>query len=303
MPQAELERNVEHTDVYARVSPANKLDIVRALQDRGQIVAMTGDGINDAPALKKADIGVAMGITGTDVAKEAAKMVLQDDNFATIVAAVEEGRVIYDNIRKFIKYVIAGNVGELWVILLAPFFGIPLPLQPIQILWINLIADGLLALSLSVEPAERNAMQRPPYSPGENVFARGVGRDIFWVGLALGLVLFAVAKFYYNAESDEVLMRSMVFSILGFSRIGMALAMRSQTEPLWRVGLLTNKPLLGVVVLTFTMQMAILYVPFIGRVFETVGLSPSNLGICWGCALGVFLLVEVMKRLNRSNPT
>jgi Ca2+-transporting ATPase len=184
------------------VSPEHKLNIVNALQELGEVVAMTGDGVNDAPALKKADIGVAMGITGTDVSKEAADMVLLDDNFATIVAAVAEGRTIYDNIRKFIKYVLSSNTGEIWVMLIGPLLGMPLPLLPLQILWINLVTDGLPGLALSVEPAERGTMQRSPFHPNESVFSRGIGRQILWVGILMGLVSLAVGYWKW-AETGQ----------------------------------------------------------------------------------------------------
>ncbi|GIV78559.1 MAG: ATPase [Litorilinea sp.] len=185
----ELDQAVREVSIFARVAPEHKLHIVQALQRQKELVAMTGDGVNDAPALKQADIGVAMGITGTDVAKEAADMVLQDDNFATIVAAVEEGRTIYDNIRKFIRFLLSCNSGEIWVMLLAPFVGMPLPLFPLQILWMNLITDGLPALALGVEPAEPDVMRRPPYPPSEGIFSRGLGWDVIWIGLVLGLAI------------------------------------------------------------------------------------------------------------------
>ncbi|CAN1213512.1 cation-translocating P-type ATPase [Tumidithrix helvetica PCC 7403] len=292
-----LQERVEDISIYARVSPQNKLDIVQALQKRGHIVAMTGDGVNDAPALKQADIGIAMGITGTDVAKEAADMVLLDDNFATIVAATREGRMIYDNIRKFIKYTLTGNAGELWVILLAPFFGLPLPLIPLQILWINLLADGLLALALSVEPSERKIMRRLPRPPDESIFGRGVGRGIIWIGLLLGLVLLAIAYRYWSFEQAS--WQTMVFTTLALSRMGMAETMRSDRDSLFRIGLLSNKPLLGAVLLTFGLQMSVIYIPVLQTLFQTTQLSAIDLFVCFALSTIVFGAIELEKWLIR----
>ena len=196
MSADDLARQVEVISVYARVSPEHKLQIVRALQDKGHIVSMTGDGVNDAPALKRADIGVAMGVTGTDVSKEASEMVLLDDNFTTIVNAVEQGRIVYDNIRKFIRYLLTSNAGEIWLMMGALLFGMPLPLLPLQILWVNLVTDGLPGLALAVEPAERGAMRRPPYPPGDSILGRGVGRDILWIGVLTGSISLGVGYGY-----------------------------------------------------------------------------------------------------------
>jgi len=289
----ELDHFVEDVPVYARVSPEHKLKIVQALQDQGHIVAMTGDGVNDAPALKKADIGVAMGITGTDVSKEAADMVLLDDNFATIVAAVSEGRVIYDNIRKFIKYTLTSNSGEIWVMLLAPFLGMPLPLLPLQILWINLMTDGLPGLALTQEPAERDTMRRPPHHPQENIFAGGMLRHILWVGLLMGLVSLGVGWWAWSA--DKSYWQTMVFTTLTLSQMGHALAIRSGRDSLFKIGLFSNKALLGAVLLTFVLQLAVVYVPLLQGLFKTVALPPGDLLISLLLSTVVFWGVELEK--------
>ncbi|MBD2328771.1 cation-translocating P-type ATPase [Alkalinema sp. FACHB-956] len=295
---AELMEKVESIAVYARVSPEQKLKIVQAFQQRQHIVAMTGDGINDAPALRKADIGVAMGKSGTDVAKEAADMVLLDDHFATIVAAVQEGRVIYDNIRKSIKYLLSGNSGEIWVMFLAPFLGMPLPLLPIQILWINLMSDGLPALALSVEPAERDTMQRPPHQSHGPIFSRGMGWDIVWIGLLTGLASLGTGYVYWQGDRLSH-WQTMLFTILTFSETVIALAVRSERYSLFQIGLLSNKPLLGAIVLTLGFHLAILYVPLLQTLFQTTALSISELVFCLGMSSLVFWAIELQKWLRR----
>ncbi|MDJ0632007.1 MAG: cation-translocating P-type ATPase [Xenococcaceae cyanobacterium MO_188.B29] len=293
----ELEKQVEAVSVYARVTPEHKLNIVRALQHRGQIVAMTGDGVNDAPALKQADIGVAMGVTGTDVAKEAADMALLDDDFATIVAAVKQGRIIYDNIRKFIKYMLSSNTGEIWVMLVAPFLGMPLPLLPLQILWINLTTDGLPALALGVEPAERHVMSRPPYSPKEKIFSRGLGWNIIWVGILMGLVSLGTGYWYWL--HDYAGWQTIVFTVLTLSQMGNALAIRSERDSLFQIGLLSNQPLLGAVALTLGLQLAVIYVPLLQQLFHTKALSLGELFVCLALSTVVFWSVELEKWLFR----
>ncbi len=297
LPADQWPELVAEARVYARVAPEHKLKIIEALQRRGHIVAMTGDGVNDAPALRKADIGVAMGITGTDVAKEAADMVLLDDNFGTIVAAVEEGRVIYDNIRKFIKYLLTTNSGELGVMLLAPFAGMPLPLLPLQILWINLVTDGPPALALSVEPAERHTMERPPHHPQESIFARGLGRHIVVVGLLMVLVSLGVGYAYWRAGRDT--WQTMLFTTLALSQMGHVLAIRSERDSLFRIGVRSNTTLLAAVTLTLVLQMAVIYLPFLQQAFRTVALPAGDLAVCLGLSTVVFWSVELEKWLLR----
>jgi len=296
----EFAQKVESIRVYARVAPEQKLKIVRALQNRGQFVAMTGDGVNDAPALKRADIGIAMGITGTDVSKEAAHMILLDDNFATIVSAVKEGRKIYDNIRKFIKYLLTTNSGEIWTLFLAPLVGLPIPLLPIHLLWINLVTDSLPALALSAEPAEGDIMNRPPRHPQESVFSGGLGTHAIWVGLLMaGMVLFVQC---WSITSGNSHWQTMVFTVLCLTQLGHVLAIRSEKQSLFTIGLFSNKYLLGAVVLTFLMQMATIYVPPLNAVFKTVPLTLGELLFCIAWSAMVFVAVEIEKAIKRRRP-
>jgi P-type Ca2+ transporter type 2C len=271
----ELDDVVGDVSVYARVSPEHKVKIVEALKKKGEIIAMTGDGVNDAPALKRLDIGVAMGITGTDVSKEASDMVLLDDNFATIVNAVEEGRTIYDNIRKFIKYTMSSNIGEILVMLVAPLLNLPIPLNAIQILWINLVTDGLPGLALGVEPTAPDTMDRPPHPPNESVLARGLGTYMLWVGSLMGFValLPELLDSFTSLSFDNDVWGTMVFSTLALAQMGNALAIRSDRLTLLQLGIFTNPTLIGAVVLTFALQMAVIYVPFLQNIFGTTALN------------------------------
>ncbi len=298
LDDAGLARAVRDASVFARVAPEHKLRIVTALQDLGEVVAMTGDGVNDAPALKKADIGVAMGLTGTDAAKEAAAMILLDDDFATIVAAVKEGRVVYDNVRKFVRYLMATNAGELWVMLLAPFLGLPLPLLPLQILWINLATDGLPALALGFEPAESDAMSRPPRRPGARLFDRGMAVHVLWVGLFMAAV--CLAEGWLAHRAGRASWQTMVLVTMVFAQLGNALAVRSERTSFFALRPGGNLPLLGAVALTALAQLPILYAAPLRAVFHTVALTPVELAAAAALGTLVFWAAELEKALRRA---
>ena len=247
--------------------------------------------------LTRADIGVAMGKAGTDVAREAASMVLLDDNFATIVAAVAEGRRIFDNIRKFISYVLTSNSAEIWTIFLAPFLGLPIPLLPIHILWINLVTDGLPGLALAAEPAEKTVMQRPPRPPGESIFAHGMWQHMVWVGLTMaGVALLTQA---YAMQLGSAHWQTMVFTVLTLSQMGNVLAVRSERDSLFSQGLLSNLPLLGAVLVTVVLQFAVVYIPPLNAIFNTAPLTPPELAVCLILSSIVFVVIEIEKWVAR----
>jgi len=276
--QLELEDRSRTINIYARVSPRHKFRIVRALKRRGEVVAMTGDGINDAPAMKEADIGIAMGCTGTDVARETAAMVIEDDNFTTIVAAVEEGRAIYDNIRKFIRYLLSSNTGEVVTMFVAALLGLPLPLLPIQILWVNLLTDGLPALALGFEPPAQDIMERRPRKKNESVFSRGLARKIIGRGLIMGLL--TVAVFILGlASGDLALARTLAFTVLVMQQLFHVLECRSESRSVFEVGLLGNPYLLLAAAVSFGLQLAVLYHPVLRQVFATVPLTVEEWGL------------------------
>ncbi len=293
----DFEKQVEDIQIYARVIPEQKLKIVRALQDKGQVVAMTGDGVNDAPALKRADIGVAMGITGTDVSKEASHMILLDDNFATIVKSIQEGRMIYDNILKFIKYLLSCNAGEVLTLFLAPLFGLPLPLMPIQILWMNLVTDSLPALALAVEPIEGEVMNRPPRDPREGIFAHGLGIFCVWVGLLMAALCIGVQYFEVSAGNED--WETMVFTVIVWSQLTTALAVRSETESLFKLGLFSNKAMLGAVLVGVVLQFVVIYVPSLNPIFDTKPLTAGELLICTVLAFVPLVAIEFQKFMKR----
>ena len=298
MTDDDLVEAIQTTSVFARVSPEHKLRLISAYRADGTPTAMTGDGVNDAPALKRADIGVAMGITGTDVSKEAADMVLLDDNFATIVAAVEEGRVIYDNIRKFIKYLLTCNASELAVMIVGPFLGLPIPLLPLQILWMNLITDGLPALALGVEPAEDDVMDRPPRSASETIFGGGVVQYIGSFGALMAVVSLIVGWYAWNI--DDPAWQTMLFTTLIFAQLALALEVRTEKQSLFSTSPFSNRPMLAAVGIGLVAHFALLYVPFLQEVFGTVALGGKDLMISLSAAAAIIVAAELWKWRQRT---
>ncbi len=293
MSDESIEDVVENVSVYARVSPEHKVRIINALKAKGHVVAMTGDGVNDAPALKAADIGVAMGITGTDVAKESSEMVLTDDNFASIVKATEEGRVIYTNIRKFVRYMLSTNSGEVLVILIATLVGMPLPLIAIQILWINLITDGFPALSLGVEPSEGGVMKRPPRSPKESIFAGGMTYHIVWVGILM--MVGTLGIFEWGLDDGLPKARTLAFVTIALFQLWHVLTIHIEEDTAISKRFFANPYLLGAVALSVLLQMAVVYLPSLAGVFRVVPLSLTELLLCTLVASSVFFAVEAEK--------
>jgi Ca2+-transporting ATPase len=304
MSDDELLETTKNISVYARVSPEHKLRIVKALQHQNQIVAMTGDGVNDAPALKRADIGVAMGITGTDVSKEASDMVLRDDNFATIVSAVEEGRVIYDNLRRFVKFSVAGNIGKIIVMVLwpVPFLlsggevETAIALLPLQLLWLNLMTDGLLGLSMGVEPAEQGVMSRNPHKPGESIWAHGLGTSTLWIGTYVGIVSLGIGFIYYALDLTQ--WQSMMFTTIALLQIFQALGSRSSTETLREKGLMTNPTMLYSVAGVFALQMVAIFTP-LADFLKLERMTVADVAIATLIGATLLVLIEGEKIIKR----
>ena len=298
---ADLDASIERVAVYARVSPEHKLRAVRALRRRGEIAAMTGDGVNDAPAVKEADIGVAMGITGTDVTKEVSDMVITDDNFASIVAAVEEGRGIYDNIRKFIHFLLSCNLGEILVMFAAALIGTPVPLLPIQILWVNLVTDSLPALALGIDPVDPQIMNRPPRKPDEPLITKARGWLILAQGAFIALCTLASFAYVLLVEKEGIgRARTVALAVLTCSQLFHSLSCRSMNKSLFRLGVFSNSHLVLAGGVSFLLQLAIIYAPFLQPVFKTQALGPADLGLILVFSMLPFWAMEGLKAVNRT---
>jgi Ca2+-transporting ATPase len=297
IPQEELEKVVMKTTIFARVSPRHKMRIVHALQKNNQVVAMTGDGVNDAPALKESDIGIAMGITGTDVSKEAADMILTDDNFSSIVSAVQEGRKIYQNIQKFIRYLLSCNLGEILTIFVAILIGLPRPLLPIQILWVNLVTDGFPALALGLDPAEKDVMIQPPRNPKEGIFSGKMGFNIFSQGIFIGIITL-IAFYYGYSRYSLVVGESMAFGTLSFTQLWQSLNSRSDKFSIFRLGVFSNRYLVLAILGSGILQLMVMLVPFLQSVFQVTALTFSQWLVVILISLTVIPYVELLKKLK-----
>lgn len=289
----ELKEKVKNIRIFARVTPKHKLRIVRAFKQTGNIVAMTGDGVNDAPAIKEADIGIAMGISGTDVTKEASAMILMDDNFSTIVSAVEEGRTIYDNIRKFIRYLLSCNLGEVLTMFLASLFYLPTPMLPIQILFVNLATDGLPAIALGVDPADKDIMNQQPRDKKEGVFARGLTEKILVRGCLIGIctLLSFIGGMYYGMSLETC--RTMALATLVMSQLFHVFECRSERHSIFEIKLFSNPYLVLAVLSSVIMLLSIIYVPFLRQIFHTTALGINNWLLVLFCSSVIFFINSV----------
>jgi Ca2+-transporting ATPase len=297
MSQEDLAAIVESVDAYARVSPQHKMKIIDAFKSQGHVVAMTGDGVNDAPALKRANIGVAMGITGTDVSKETADMVLTDDNYASIVSAIEEGRIIYSNIRKFVFYLISCNIGEILIIFLSMLFGLPIPLRPIQLLWLNLVTDGAPALALGLEKGDPDIMKRPPRPTKEPVINREmllgvVVQAVVMTAAVLSAFVYGLHRFPNHLAGAQTI----AFATLICSELLRAYTARSERHPLFRIGVFKNHAMQYAVGTSMVLLLLVVYVPFLQKVFGTVPLGPGD----WLVMTPLFLLASVAAELTKA---
>jgi Ca2+-transporting ATPase len=302
LTDAMLAEQVDRIAVYARVSAEHKLRVVRAWKKRGAVVAMTGDGVNDAPAVKAADIGVAMGLTGTDVTKEASDMVVTDDNFASIAAAVEEGRAIFDNIRKSIHYLLSCNISEILVMLFATLLGFPLPLLPVQILWINLVTDGLPALALAVDPPDRDLMRRSARPPHSRILERDRIYLMFGQGLFMALItILAFVYCLYGMDQDLERARTVTFMVLVGAQLAHAFNCRSDRYSLFTLGLWTNKPLIWAVVGATVLQVGILLTSWTREVFKVAPFEPEHWALVFAVGPLPILAMELWKAARRES--
>ncbi len=296
-----LDKEVEKIAIYARVNPEHKMKVVQALKKKGHIVAMTGDGVNDAPALKASDIGIAMGITGTDVSKEASDMILTDDNFSSIVNAVEEGRGIYDNIKKFVQYLLSSNLGEILVIFTATLLSLPLPLLPTQILWMNLLTDGLPAVALGVDPAASDIMKRKPRNTKQGIMTKAFGVKVFYTGILIAIATLGMFWFtlhqgdYFNNPTERVKMHAQTIAfttlvLLQFVRIHI---IRSE----YKLSIFSNWKLVGAIILSLLLQIAVVYIDFLSKWFETVSLNLIDWAMIMGVGVVLLVLSSIVNKI------